>query len=247
MAEGNYILYYSDYCEYCLSLLKEIHNSNLDEIFTNFNVDQNRNRLPEFVQEVPCVYITEYKHLLSGEEVFGLINHMKKELNINNSQQQMQPSQQQMQPSQQQMQPYQQQMQPYQQQMQPSQQQQIHPSERNIQNNQQQVIHPSQQQELNNPQSSDSDELEAYSICEMGGCSDNYSYLDDSPDAKIIQHNYELINDGKIQNSSINQNSDIRPQSSNSDMNGKKKFQDDELQKLIAARRNDMPNPVERM
>ena len=80
----------------------------------------------------------------------------------------------------------------------------------------------------------------------MGGCSDNYSYLDDSPDTKLIQHNYELISDGNNQNITINSNSDVRPQSSNSYDTGNK-IQDGELQELIAERRNDMPNPIERM
>ena len=224
MAEESYILYYSDYCEYCLTLLKEIHDSGLDEIFTNFNVDQNRSSLPEYVQEVPCVFIKQYNHLLTGEEVFGLINHMKKELGIN-EQQQMNPSQkQQMNP------PQQQQMKPTQQ------QQQMHPSRR------QQQMHPSQQQTHPSQEvKEDDNELEPYSICEMGGCSDNYSYIEDS---KIIQHNYELINNDE--NIIVkNQNIDNRPQNSNYD-NNKKKIPDDQLQKLISERRNDMPKPIDR-
>ena len=130
--------------------------------------------------------------------------------------------------------PAQQQIHPAQQQMPPAHQQQMPPAH-------QQQMPPVQQKQTNSTQNSTTDnELEPYSICEMGGCSDNYSYIEDN---KIIQHSYELINDNNkelVKDNSISQNS-------NNGSVRQKKIPDGELQKFMNERNSIITQPMERI
>jgi hypothetical protein len=265
MSEQNnkkYILFFSEYCDYCKELLSEIRQFQLEAIFNFFNVDVQRQQLPNFVSEVPCVFLPEFNHVLSGEEVFGLLNHMKKELglipnennapNQNSNMPQQMPPQQQMPQQQMQQQQMPQQQMPPQQKMQgmqphPSEMQQIKP---NLEGPPPRMIPQNNSPSNNNapsqnsgPQNNEPGELEGYNICEMGMCSDSYSYIEDD---KMIQHNFELITDSNQQSGNQMalqpaQNSDPRKGSMK-----EQKISDSKYQEYLRNRNESGPKPVER-
>jgi hypothetical protein len=244
-----YVLFFSEYCDYCKELLGEIKKFQLEAIFNFFNVDIQRNKLPNFVTEVPCVFLPEFNHVLTGEEVFGLLNHMKKELGLVKNE----PPQMQQQPSPQMQQPppnnsdfnqmVQSGMQPH-----PSENQNMRPN----QNEPPQRMIPQNtgpQQNSNKeppaaaaPPQSEPGELEGYNICEMGMCSDSYSYLDDD---KMIQHNFELISGSENVPQNIpqqaSQDSDPRKGSTK-----EQKISDTKYQDYIRNRNETTPQPIER-
>ena len=251
-----YILFFSEYCDYCKDLLREINKFQLEGIFSFFNVDTQRSQLPNFVNEVPCVFLPEFNHVLTGEEVFGLLNHMKKELGLIPEQKQ-QSVQKPMQPQNSYgMQPH------------PSEMQQINisqnePPPRMIPQNtgpQQGGPQQSGPQQSGPPQSGppqggpqqggppqggpQPDDLEGYNICEMGMCSDSYSYIDNNT---MIQHNFEMISDSdKIAKNKI---SDMTKQQSSDPRKGsmkEQKISDSKYQAYLSERNAAGPKPIER-
>ena len=246
MSEENkkYVLFFSTNCDYCNELLSEIQKSNLEDIFNFFNVDIRRTQLPKFVNEVPCVFLPEFNHVLSGDEVFGLLNHMKKELGLIPPE----PKTNQMQPPQQ---PHPSQMQT----MTPQNQKQnlgmqSHPSELRQKGNQSNELPPRMipqstgvngNKNINAPSKKDDDELEGYNICEMGLCSDSYSYLDDD---KVIQHNFELISN---ESNSVPQNIPQENSDPRKGMLKEQKISDHKYQEFIRNRNSDTPKAVDRL
>lgn len=230
-----YVLFFSEYCDYCKDLLGEIRKFQLEGIFNFFNVDTQRSQLPNFVSEVPCVFLPEFNHVLTGEEVFGLLNHMKKELGLI-PEEKPKPQQINNRPG----------MQPH-----PSEMAQMNPAlneppPRMMPQNTGPQQKPQQQQPPQQQQNNEPGELEGYNVCEMGMCSDSYSYLDDNT---MIQHNFEMISDGdKVAkntissgNDQVQHNSDPRKGSMR-----EQKISDQKYQEFLRQRNESGPTPIER-
>ena len=233
-----YVLFFSEYCDYCKELLGEINKFQLEGIFNFFNVDVNRSKLPNFVTEVPCVFLPEFNHVLTGEEVFGLLNHMKKELGLIPEQKPPQIQQASSTPPG---------MQPH-----PSEMRQMNPSQNEPpprmmpQNTGPQQNTPQQQAAPPPSSGNEPGELEGYNICEMGMCSDSYSYLDDST---MIQHNFEMISDSdKVATNTISNGPVDVPQNSDPRKGSMKeqKISDAKYQEFLRERNASGPKPIER-
>ncbi len=228
-----YVLFFSEYCDYCKELLGEINKFQLEGIFNFFNIDIQRSTLPNFVTEVPCVFLPEFNHVLTGEEVFGLLNHMKKELGLNQEpKQQMQPQ-------------LTSGMQPHPSEMQQINQSQNEPPPRMIPQNTVSQQGGSPQQGGSHQQGDSPDELEGYNICEMGMCSDSYSYIDDD---KIIPHSFEMISDSEKE--AKNNTPNMTPQQQSADPRKgsmkEQKISDSKYQDYLNERNSAGPKPVER-
>lgn len=62
------LLFYSSYCDFCTSILDYITKKNLKHEFMLVCVDNDRYRLPEFVDRVPLIF-TRTKHVLVDQSI----------------------------------------------------------------------------------------------------------------------------------------------------------------------------------
>lgn len=69
-AEGQYILYYSNYCINCNEFMNILCKTPVYSNFTKINVSSGETSFPQFVKSVPTIVVPKITRPLVGEEVF---------------------------------------------------------------------------------------------------------------------------------------------------------------------------------
>lgn len=70
-AAKRYVLFYSEHCEYCKEVLKELHNSKLLQSIYLFSVDEKRP--PKRITNVPTLCVSKTKRYIGGD-IFNWIH-----------------------------------------------------------------------------------------------------------------------------------------------------------------------------
>lgn len=70
-----HVLFFSNYCPYCRSVLDKLSNRGTRAMFVLVCVDRRQQQLPEFVDRVPLIYTNDHK-ILTDESVSGFIQRI---------------------------------------------------------------------------------------------------------------------------------------------------------------------------
>lgn len=68
--QGQYVLYYSNYCINCKEFINILCKTPIYSSFTKVNVSDGKTRFPSFVKSVPTIIVPNVNKPLVGEEVF---------------------------------------------------------------------------------------------------------------------------------------------------------------------------------
>ena len=79
--ETRHVLFFSNYCTYCRSVLEKLSNRGTRAMFVLVCVDRRQQQLPNFVDRVPIIYTNDSK-VLSDDSVMAFIERLAEQTNV---------------------------------------------------------------------------------------------------------------------------------------------------------------------
>lgn len=77
-----YVLFYSDRCQYCKEVYSDIMKNSLESHFILINIDNTSIKLPSFVEAVPLIFNKEQSKIYLEDDIDVLLGKMKSQTKI---------------------------------------------------------------------------------------------------------------------------------------------------------------------